>query len=701
MTRSLFWTGRTFRWSASHVFLQHHHFPQHHPFGQLPGRAAHRGLRLALGVPALLAGAPLVLPGLIGTAAAGAGGPVGALPAVPAFEPVTLQRIDLGPGITDASTPVFTLDGGHLLFFAGGHLWLVATTGTAPQCLSCDVAGEPAIAVTEQEGVATEFPDGKRVFFGPPDSRAVLSCVPDLLDCRTKTILPVDFSGGRAPLGITAPGPGQLLPAIDIGGGHAAKLAPDGIHIGFSDEASNSVEEMIIATLVRGSTSYTLTDAHVINPQTSAGPADNDPVHWSDGEALFELKTFARGGADATYVSVGAPAAGNPDVIEVDLATGKTTRLTSGPDWDEDDAPSPDGSSIVVESDRTMHRTDLTGLLPVRGFADAAATAAAAAYFVGDNVRRQCDLQPWLLPASGDDGAALLGQPLQPYTGGDIHAANNVSGYPQWSPDGTEIALNTESYTTAASAPYLVVAHLTARAPTAPLPVVSSEPGSWAPSPEAFHGSLQGSALKVLHGQASGTATILHLAPLGIAASYDRVVYRGYSDDGLSFTSGTVSVANQNIETGPVTVDADLTITGAHHGWKKAHISYHVGPEGWTVSGSGTATMDGTTVTGPPQVPEPCPESLPRKQPLELTAERSGGVIRVHVQSTIHGAGPAENLDDTRPVRAATVSLDGAQALTDSTGDATLAVPAAAGPWTVSVTAGDTMVPASIVLSGR
>ena len=68
-------------------------------------------------------------------------------------------------------------------------------------------------------------------------------------------------------------------------------------------------------------------------------------------------------------------------------------------------------------------------------------------------VDRQCDLQPWLLPAGGDDNAQLMGQPIQPYTGGDVHAANNVSGWPQWSPDGTEIALNTESYTTNRSAP--------------------------------------------------------------------------------------------------------------------------------------------------------------------------------------------------------------------------------------------------------
>jgi hypothetical protein len=123
------------------------------------------------------------------------------------------------------------------------------------------------------------------------------------------------------------------------------------------------------------------------------------------------------------------------------------------------------------------------GLLPVRDFIDAPVIGAAASYFVAGAIDRQCDLQPWLLPASGDRGATLMGEPLQPYTGGPVHGANNVSGYPQWSPNGTALALNTESFRTNRSADYLLIAHLVDRRPTKPLPIVSSAPGKWAVAP--------------------------------------------------------------------------------------------------------------------------------------------------------------------------------------------------------------------------
>ncbi|MGC8074697.1 hypothetical protein ACP3W1_29480, partial [Salmonella enterica] len=70
------------------------------------------------------------------------------------------------------------------------------------------------------------------------------------------------------------------------------------------------------------------------------------------------------------------------------------------------------------------------------------------------------------------------GQPLLPYSGGDFHGANNISGLPQWSPDGTKIALSQESFTTTLPPPYLLIAHLTSRLPTTPVPTVSSQPGS-------------------------------------------------------------------------------------------------------------------------------------------------------------------------------------------------------------------------------
>jgi hypothetical protein len=59
-------------------------------------------------------------------------------------------------------------------------------------------------------------------------------------------------------------------------------------------------------------------------------------------------------------------------VVTVDLATGKRHRPTTGPDWDEDGAVSPDGVYLVTASWRTMHRIDvLGGMLPeIHSFID-------------------------------------------------------------------------------------------------------------------------------------------------------------------------------------------------------------------------------------------------------------------------------------------------------------------------------------------
>jgi len=645
-----------------------------------------RWLRLAVAVGLMLAA--------VSSEAAHAAG-------VPPFEPIVIQRIDLPSEIKDASSPVFTGDGKHLLFFSAEHLWIVGTDGRGLDCLSCGLANAPTLPKTEQEGFATEFPDGKRVFFGAAGSVGVLECSPSVIDCSSRQILPVDLSAARPDGGVVTPGGADLEGAYDVGGGSSPKLAPDGVHVAFSDVRSDAAELMIIATLQRQATKYIVTDPRVINPAGPTSPTDTNTQAWSDSAALYEFKTFANGGADATYAEVGGPATLNPDVWEINLATGQRTRLTANPDWDEDDAPSPDGRSIVIESDRTMHRTDmLGGLLPVRGFIDAPEVAIYASYYVAGPVDRQCDLQPWLLPASGDDDAKLLGEPIQPYTGGDVHAANNVSGWPQWSPNGTEIALNTESYTTNLSAPYLLIAHLVARKPTKPLPIVSSQPGSWAPSPENYHGAIAADETVVLHGLASGTATVTY-AGTGVVSGQYSAIYDNYSDNGRDFVNGTSSITNASVLTGPITIETNLTMTGADTGYSHIDLTLS-GDETNPVTAIGTAvtSYDGTTIAGPPHTPAPCPNALPRPPQLQLAASvvhRHGRpMVLAKVTASIHGAGANEAGTDTRPVLDATVTMDRASAHTDASGTALIAVPThAGGRIPVTASAGDTFLAAS------
>ncbi len=640
---------------------------------------------LATAGAATLAGALTVAAGVATAASA------------PPFEPVTLQRIDLPKQVKNASTPVFTRDGRHIMFIANRQLWIVATNGTGGHCLTCGVAGNPGFAASEQAGLASEFPDRKRVFIAAK-TLAVLECHPSVIDCASKRILPIELSGAIGS-GMIAPGGVDAGSVADLVQGASPKLSPNGKEIAFSDVRSDVAELMIIARLTRTSAAYETSNPKVLNPPAPTSPSDTDTQAWSSSSGLYEFKTFADGGADATYVEVGGPAFENPDVWEINLKTGRRWRLTSYPDWDEDDAPSPDGRSIVIESDRTMHRIDMWGaLMPVRDFVDDPETIMTAGYYVADNIHRQCDLQPWLLPASGDDGGGLMGQPLQPYTGGAVHGANNISGYPQWAPNGTAVVLNTESYKTNLSAPYLVVAHLTSRQATNPARIVDSEPGSWAPTPDAYHGPIGSVNDIVLHGLKAGTATVDYDNVNGLLGGSDSVVYSQYSDNGRDFVNGTYTISYGSLTLGPVRVDADLHMTGADHGDIETHVTFSgEATNPITVTGTSRDSYDGKTISGIPHTPEACPAALPRPPRLRvaarITRHRVAETLHVRVTASIAGAGPNETKVDTRPVTDATISLGGRGiGHTNSAGQLVVAVPARLrGHAILRAAAGDTL----------
>jgi hypothetical protein len=284
-----------------------------------------------------------------------------------------------------------------------------------------------------------------------------------------------------------------------------------------------------------------------------------------------------------------------------------------------------------------------------------------------------------------------------------VHAANNVSGWPQWSPDGTEIALNTESFTTNRSAPYLLIAHLSARRPTRPLPIVSSQPGSWSPSPAAYHGSIASEQPVVIHGLASGTATVLY-SGLGVISGQYSASYDNYSDNGRDFVNGTESVTNPAILTGPIRIDTNLTMTGADHGYSRVHLTLS-GSSSVPVTATGTAvtSYDGTTISGPPHVPAPCPNALPRAPHLRLRAHLARRhrrrVILIGVTASVAGAGANEGSVDTQPVRDAAVTVDRRTGHTNGAGRLTLPVPPNRGGRSrITARAGDTLVAASVRL---
>jgi hypothetical protein len=619
-----------------------------------------------------------------------------------AFQPIALQRVDLPSTVTSAGWPVFAHDGKHLLFYstsantAGGNtgsgsgaaLWITDLHGKGARCLTCGLANDPS---SQGEGEITPFSDGKRVFFGSffqpgASSYGVLECSPSVVDCKSASVLPVDFSAAE-PTTIP-PGGVESLSQANLGGAYAAKLAQDDKHVGFSDIRADSIEMMVVGSLTRSDSGYAVTDPKVINPQGPTSPSDTSIDRWSAGGALYEFKTFTHGGADATYVQSGGPDT-NPDVWSVNLATGKRTRLTKHPDYDEDNAGSPDGSLLALWSNRTMHITDwFSGLLPVRDFIN---TPAALMSLSFSSSNKRCHGPIWILPSSGDRGGTLAGQPIVDYRTPHVFVTNNLTGWPQWSPDGTMLALNTTNNTAGtgypAHAPYLLVARFAARKRTRPLPAVSSEPGAWAVAPTAYHTTFGFGGTKTFAGPGGGTVTVDYGAGMGVLTGQWSESYAHYSDDGKSFVSGTVTID----ETGPTegTVAVDLTMTGAHKGSTRVTLNT-------AGSAAGTSTLDGHTVTGPS--PEQagkgaCPSIQPKEPKLRLSVKRAGAAYRVKVTASVGSMGPNEAHVDTRPVYRATVKVGSRTARTNAAGIAQIK---ARRGQKLTVTAGNTLAPASL-----
>ena len=622
-----------------------------------------------------------------------------------AFQPISIQRIDLPSDVVSAGWPVFTSDGQNLLFFSTGtsstggnigkgstaDLWIVGLDGRNAHCLSCGLANDPS---SQGEGVATPFPDGKRVFFGgffqPGGSNyAVLECSPTVADCQSAKILPVDFSVAES--SVVPPGGSALIPQVNLGGTYSAKLSQDGVHVGYSDIRSDTIEVMVVGTLSRSDTKYSVTDPRTINPSAPASGSDADAKAWSNGGALYEFKTFTNGGADATYVQVGGEAIGNPDVWSVNLASGVRTRLTSHPDYDEDNAVSPNGKLLALWSNRTMHMTDwYAGLIPVRDFIDVPSA------LLGLNIassNKRCHGPMWLLPASGDRGGLLAGQPIVYDNVPHIFATNNLAGWPQWSPDGTLLALNTTNDEAGnnypAHAPFLLVAHLTTVESSRPLAPVSSQPGDWAKAPQDYHPSMGHVGSVTFPGSGGGSVTINYAGNV-LAGTWSET-YSNYSEDGSSFVSGTVSISSA-IEFGKYS--SNLTVTGAHSGGNSIDMTF-----AGSVQGQGESTYDGNTVRGPSSEQAAggaCPNLRPKAPQLQIAPTPLGdGSYRVRVTASISDVGSNESLIDVEPVYRATLKLGGTTAFTDRQGYAVVKVGA---DHELQVTAGDTLAPASATL---
>ncbi len=643
----------------------------------------------------VLAKAILVVLVAGGLAACGGGsghhGETAGVDQVAPYEAIDYQIIDLPTDVRPLYSS-WSPDGKHIVFgnIMDGAIWMVGADGSDLTCVTCSMTDVPKI----YSAFSYIFPDHKRLFVSNElgDVAYVVECSPSVVQCDHSQALPIDLSADEA----SDPRKQNL-------GRRTYHLAPDGVHLGYTMTRPDTMV-MLIGKLVRGDSQYTLEDIKVINPPGPTGPDDENVAGWAHASHMFELKSFADGGASVLIVD--EPSAGNPDTFKLDLASGAMVPMASSPDWDEDGAVSPNGRYLALASWRGMGRLEDFGLMPLsKGFFNYPLFAVIAFYHVSHWAGFQCDLQPWLLPGGGDDHGKLFGQPLVPYQGGDIIAANNLSGQPFWSPDSTRILLrehttevppadaNEELKVKGIPPHRLLIARLD-REPSPPEKAVETRVGDWASTPEQYTGVFASPQTVFIHGSHGGTIEVVYTGTL--LSANDMATYTNYSEDGEHFLSGTTTLTGSVYAS--LNYQSDLTVTdkdGKQVGSQVGEVQFTSDPSAdytqlpWHMTSTLKTTYEGKTAP-PLATAGACIDDLPKPAPLTVVYQKQDGKLQVLVTADIHG--------DERPVHGAEVVIGGEKQKTDDAGTALISMPHAA-PFTIRVTAGDTFLPRDTTVS--
>lgn len=602
--------------------------------------------------------------------------------AVPPWFPVYNEDIPVPKGVAPW-LPTFSGDG-KVIWFQNqydGNIWRVSLDDKKTRCVTCDFSDKPQAL---ESGFSYALADNQRMFIatrelspiGGSDEQTafdgwMLECQPSLIKCNAHQFIPVEMAGDRE----------NLPQNIRLLMRRTWHLAPDGIHLGWTDIRSDGTA-MLVGKLEREGDRYRVNNLKVINPPGPEGAQSAEVDKAEYALQLWELKSFVDGGKSALVV---AELNSNIDPYKVDLATGKTVRMTANGDWDEDGAISPDGQLEVVYSWRTRQRLEVTSAIEqLRNFIALPLMSNIFVSYISSWPGFQCDLSPWLLPANGDSHGMLTGQPLRIYSTTET-AGNNLAALSFWSPDSTKILLQgrlrapvPDGYSEAVKTkglvpPRVLVARLD-RAPTSPVPVSSTIIGDWAPRVSEWRGPLANDRTETLQGKASGSVVVTYRGDLingGVDATFTR-----FSDDGKTFLDGTVKSQMTQRPTADnlPEIHIDVRVSGANQGSMKADIVKQLDN---TLSGDWQSTYNGVTRAGLPQV-GPCYDKLPQKTPLIAKRKPDGAGTLVSVSANING--------DVRPVQNASILAGGQQVKTDVAGRARLS----GNPGKITVSAGDT-----------
>jgi hypothetical protein len=627
------------------------------------------------------------LTGALGVAALGlvacGGGPRREAASPPPFIPIERQYLPT-PENVEPAFPTFAVDGSDVYFLnvRDKAVYVVRPDGTDLRCIDCGFPDRPPSG----SGIIFLYPfaDGQRLMLarglgkrgggtsGADADAWILECAPSIRDCASHRFLDVDMSADQ--------GPHALV--------HRRfwHLAPDEVHLGWMNVRADGTV-LVVGRMERRADRYVVVDPRAVNPPGPVDGTDKNADRWEDLSQLYELKDFSPDGK--SVLAVGLPG-NNIDVIQIDLASGSHRRLTANRDWDEDGSLSPDQQLYVVNSWRGRNRFDVFAWIPqIRGFTGLTLGAALATHYVSTWTGFQCNLSPWLLPATGDEGGSLMGQPIDVY-GDGLTASDNVVGRYVWSPDSTQVLLTEKTRTPPPGQQIpnrLAIARLS-RTPTNAVPASPSTVGSWAPPAAQYAGPLATGRTIGVSGDRGGHATITYSGSLGHNAA-TKVVYEGFTDDGETFVDGTIDISSLDQRW---KLSGYVTVSGAHTGRLEMDLTLDNAAKLPVKQGTISAVYDGKVA---PPLPDlgPCYDKLPRASPLSLKVTRKGRRIQAIVTADVYG--------DVRPVAGAVVRAGSSSARTDGNGVATITLMKRDGNVEITATAGDTFVAATQMLPWR
>ncbi|MFG1904093.1 TolB-like translocation protein [Micromonospora carbonacea] len=355
-------------------------------------------------------------------------------------------------------------------------------------------------------------------------SYAVVECLPSVYDCRTLRRQPLEFPRN------------SLLEGAQ---NRTVSVSPDGRYVKWAEIRTLQGSVMVIGRLHSDDAKYTVRNPLVLNPPYRL---DSDVAAWSDGSRYYETGAFADGGRTLKYGTEGT--ALNYDIYELDLATGRRTRVTTDLDYNELYAASPDGASLAYSSGRGLDRMTVFSQVTRPPLIDLMSFSQLGRIALWNN--RLCMNEMWLMPR-GTQSGTYGGQPVVPEDNWHIRGWS-------WFADGTK-ALVTEFRDPAEATPVdpvervrLQILSFPNRKPTVPEPVVDLDTvdmAGWAIPYDRYVGmGAHAVTDRTIEGSAAGTARVRYLGTF--AAGSWTVDYEHYSEDGVTFLDGSETAPHRH-----------------------------------------------------------------------------------------------------------------------------------------------------------